>query len=227
MECGGQSVKVRGLPIRNGVLLTLFYSLTRSRVRAHTHIVGQAQICCTACFMRSPPLPWDARSMSRGVPEEVIPLGPEQLLAAQLFAHGVPVHGGYFPLVLVRGGARPPECHRHAVCSTVGMPTSSTAVRDLAPPRGRDLDGGHDLDRRAHGRDWEWREWPRCPTSHAERRGRCERFAAGLRRVQPSTRAHWCARLYADWGVLGDGLTWQLMRACSTAVRVAGGVARS
>ena len=90
------------------------------RRHADAYLSASSQACCNACWLRAPPLPWDARTLARsgrmripGLALDVIPNGPEQWLGAQLYVHNVPVYAGYLPLALTRwsgvGAAAPDQ----------------------------------------------------------------------------------------------------------------------
>jgi hypothetical protein len=167
------------LPANHYSPLNDFFALM-PRDYAEAYLSTASQACCTSCWLRSPPLPWDMRTIDRsnrsksaGILLDVIPHGPEQWLAAQLFVHGVPVYGGFFPIVLTRTRASSTragqhhdgacqgrscaltgECFRHRVCNTTSASYSQTAVSDLHPPQDSEA-------------------WPPCPS---DRVARCERF---------------------------------------------------
>ena len=164
------------LPANHLSPLNDFFALM-PRVHADAYLSSACQACCNACWLRSPPLPWDARTLRRGGGGalDVILNGPEQWLGAQLHVHAVPVFAGYLPLALTRwsgGRSHPPgrgvqpggrevrresaiegECHRHRNCNTSSLGYTQTATRDLRPNAEPD--------------------WPACPPDRVQA---CEAF---------------------------------------------------
>ena len=156
------------LPANHYSPLNDFFALM-PREHAEVYLSTASQACCTSCWLRSPPLPWDQKIIDRskqrrmpGLILDMFPHGPEQWLAAQLYVHAVPVYGGFFPIVLTRDrsargrGGLMGECERHRVCNTTSVSYTQTAVGDLHPQR--ELPGD---------------SWPPCPSDRVEQ---CARF---------------------------------------------------